>query len=246
MRALQTLLPCGVDPMTPFVGRSIPLLDRAAAAENAPAVRALLTFLGSGPSARGRLTPYEPALISAVHKSFLDVVEVLCGDERVDVNIVGVARVVSVLHIAVQIGSQEIVQWGFGYRETVARGGWRRCQPERRLDTVPKLQQAPRARAPPSPIHTPLLFAAIGEHLSVVHLLAEREGVNVNAQDIRGGTPLDHAVRRRHRKIVQVLKDHGAIDKGHEKRRHAITPGGLGCFREMRRGVPMYPVSLLS
>ncbi|PWW73593.1 hypothetical protein C7212DRAFT_331453, partial [Tuber magnatum] len=58
---------------------------------------------------------------------------------------------------------------------------------------------------------TPLHFAAISGHLSVVRFLADWEGVNINAQDAEGYTPLDHAIGRRHGKIVRVLKNHGAI-----------------------------------
>jgi ankyrin repeat protein len=43
----------------------------------------------------------------------------------------------------------------------------------------------------------------------ILFLLLIEEGANINAVAYSGNTPLDDAIYMRHRKIAQILKQHG-------------------------------------
>ncbi|CUS11756.1 unnamed protein product [Tuber aestivum] len=252
-----------MDPVAPLTGRPVPLLNRAAMAGNVPAVSALLASLGTAPIPSRRRPYHTPALVSAVQKGFVDVVKVLCEDERVNVNVVDRVREVSVLHLAVQIGGQEVVRCllrGNNIKVDVRcpSGGTPLCLAARKgnlamvrllleggagVNLSGGLTQCPGPSELSNgggirPSYTPLHFATIGGHLSVVRFLAEWEGVDINARDVEGYTPLDYALRRGHIKIARVLKGHGATDKKYKKRRqlrgYAVALMGLGsCSRSV-------------
>jgi len=55
---------------------------------------------------------------------------------------------------------------------------------------------------------TPLLYAAAQGHKEIVELLIAK-GVNVNAIDNGGNTPLDKASAHKHKKTADLLRKHG-------------------------------------
>jgi len=253
--ALETLLRCGMNPITPFAGSLVPLLYRAAAAGNARAIRVLLAFLPRAPSPRDRRNHYVPALICAVRKGFVDVVETLCEDKRVDLGVVEDAQKVFVLHLAVREGTPEVLRCLLRRNDTdvdarCPNGETPLCWAARKGDLAMVrllleegganvnlsggLAQGPGPSQVICLSRTPLHLAAISGHLGVVRFLAEWEGVDVNAQDVGGGALPDHAVRSEHRRTVRVLEGGGAIDRRYEQRRrhrgHVMALRGLGCF----------------
>lgn len=253
--ALETLLRCGMDPVAPFAGSLVPLLYRAAAAGNARAVRVLLAFLPMVPSPGDRRNHYVPALISAVRKGFVDVVEALCEDERVDLGVVEGTQKGFMLHLAVRKGSSEVLRCLLRRNDIdvdarCPSGETPLCWAARKGDLVMVrllleeggasvnlsgcLTQGPDPGQGICLSGTPLHLAAVGGHLGVVQFLAEWEGVDINAQDVGGDSLQDHAVRCEHRRILRVLEGGGAIDKRYEKQRqlrvHKTAQRGLRCF----------------
>ncbi|RPA97780.1 ankyrin [Choiromyces venosus 120613-1] len=226
----------------PLAGRPLPFLDIAAEAGNARAVRALLACPRIVVEPRGRGDIYPPALISAVWRGDFKIVKILCEDGRVDVNAGdGGAGENPVLITAAENGHLEIVRYLLRRRDInvevrswsaktalcwAAGGG--------NLDMVKLLLEEGGASvnlscgcwyAPwsggelTSLLLTPLHFAAIGGHLSVVQFLVKCEGVDINARDALGDSPLDYARRGKDKKIVRMLKDNGAIDRRYKERR---------------------------
>ncbi|RPA97784.1 ankyrin [Choiromyces venosus 120613-1] len=318
----------------PLAGPSLPFLEIAAWAGNAPAVRALLACPRIVVGPKGI---HPPALIRAVWRGDVEIVKILCEDERidvnaedggaednrllvtaaeyrhweivryllrrrdinvevlcksaktvlywavedgnldmvkllveeggaddgrVDVNVADGARETPVLHLAVRQGDPEIVRcllrrgdihvdarcpsdetalcWAARegnlviVRLLVEEGGADinlSCGWIQYLDSI--LPPARGENGGDFLLRTPLHFAAIRGHLSVVQFLVECERVDINARDVAGDTPLDHAVRHGDKKIVRVLKNNGAIDKRYAERRRIwgdVVVKIFGCF----------------
>ncbi|RPA97773.1 ankyrin, partial [Choiromyces venosus 120613-1] len=151
---------------------------------------------------------------------------ILCEDERVDVNIVDWAREIPVLHLAVQRGDPELV------RCLLRRGDIHvdaRCPSaetalcwaarEGNLVIMRLLVEEGDADINLSGenggdflLRTPLHFAAIRGHLSVVKFLVKCEGVDINARDALGDSPLDYARRGKDKKMVRILCEDGRVD----------------------------------
>ena len=70
---------------------------------------------------------------------------------------------------------------------------------------------------------TPLLWAAMNGHETVVRLLIERDDVDVNAEDSDGKTPLLWAANNRHEAVVRLLIERDDVDVNAKDNKYGQT-----------------------